>query len=45
MDGGEDQMASLGGVECEAHGFWFAHFADHQNVRVFAQCIQQALLK
>ena len=39
------QMAGLGSVERQAHRFRIAHFADHQDVRVLAQGVQQGLLK
>ena len=45
MDGGEDEVARLGSIEREAHGFRIAHFAHHQDIRIFAHGIEQRLLK
>src|SRR5437899_2758576 len=45
MDGGQDQMSRLGGIERQSHGFGVAHFSDHEHIRVFAQGIEKCLLK
>ena len=45
MRGGEDEVAGFGGVEREAHGLRVAHFADHQDIGVFAHGVNQRLLE
>lgn len=45
MDGGHDEVAGLGSVERETHGFWIAHFADHEDVGVFAKGVEEGLLE
>ena len=37
MQGGEDEMARLGGFEREGNGFQIAHFAHEDDVRVLTQ--------
>ena len=45
MDGRQNEMAGFRGVQRQSHRFRFAHFTDHQNVRILAQRVQQRLLK
>ena len=43
MDGGKHQVPRLGSVERQAHRLGVAHLADHQDVGVLAQRVQQRL--
>src|SRR5438445_9998892 len=45
MDGSQDQVPRLGGIERKSHGFGVAHFSDHEHIRVFAQRVEQRLFK
>ena len=45
MDGGENEVTGFRGAECEAHGLGIAHFADHEDIRIFAKGVEQGLLE
>jgi len=38
-------MARFSGVQGQTHGLRIAQFAHHQNIRIFAQTVQQRLLE
>jgi hypothetical protein len=43
VHGGEDEVPGLGGIQGEAHDLGLAHLADHQDIRVLAHGVEQAL--
>src|SRR2546422_4865325 len=45
MHGGQHQMSRFGAIQREAHGLRLAHFADHEDVWILAQRIQQTLFE
>lgn len=45
MDCSQYKMAGFGRVQGQTHGFGIAHFANHQDVRIFAHGINQGLLE
>ena len=45
VQGGQHQMAGLGGAQCEANGGQVAQFPDHDHVRVLAQRGSQSRVK
>lgn len=45
MDGGHDEMAGFGGVEGESHGFGLPHFANHQDIGIFSEGVEEGLFE
>jgi hypothetical protein len=42
---GQNKVAGFRSAQGQAHRFWIAHFADHQDVRIFTQRVQESLIK